>query len=76
VSDLEVLVRSLLPFPGHCVRGGTGERPHRGEEDEADTDGDGGVEGDLPALVGGRLGTGTVGTEGDPVCCRGEMKVS
>ena len=66
-ADLEVLVRSLLPLPGHGVRRRTGERPHGSEDDEGDADGDGGVHSDLAALVGGGLGAGTVRTEGDPV---------
>lgn len=32
------------------------------------------LEEDLPALTLGGLGTGAVGTEGDPVGCRGQKK--
>jgi hypothetical protein len=51
------------------VRSGAGERAHRGENAEAGEEAEEGVQKDTLALTRRILGTGTVGTEGDPVGC-------
>lgn len=64
---LEILVGLLLPFPVHGAGWWTSELSDAPEGEEGDTDADEGVHDDLPALVGGGNGAGTVGAEGNPV---------
>lgn len=56
-----------MPFLAHRLRGRVGEVA--GEEEDAGGDGDAGegVDKDLLAFAGRRLGTGTVRAESDPV---------
>ena len=69
----EELVGSLLVLLGHRAGCRLGEHAHRSENSERGTDTHEGVENDLAALIGSRLGTRAVGTEGDPVGCRNVM---
>ena len=67
LSHLEVLVRRLLVLLGHGGRRLAAEGAESGEYGEADDETNAGVEDDLLVLIRGGLGTGAVGTEGDPV---------
>lgn len=68
-SYLEELVGCLLVFPGHGARGRASEGTHRSENGKAGEETDRCVENDLPSLIGGVLGTGTMRTECNPVGC-------
>jgi hypothetical protein len=68
-TNLEVLVRGLLPLLGHGAGSLLAEHTHGREHGEGGTDTDESVEGDLLALIRRTLGTGTVRTERNPVCC-------
>lgn len=67
MAYLEKFVRCLLVFPVHGAGSRAGEGTHCGEERQADQDTDGSVQSNLAVLISGRLSSGTVGTEGDPV---------
>jgi hypothetical protein len=67
---LEVLVRRLLPLLGHGARRWLGKHTHGSEETERNTDTNEGVKEDLATLIGRGLGTGSMSTEGNPVCCK------
>lgn len=68
-TDLEVLVRSLLPLAGHSVWWGPGEAAQGSENGQGKGETSEDVESDLLALTRGRFGTGAVRTEGNPVGC-------
>lgn len=63
----KVLVRCLLVLLGHGGWWASGEAADTGEETEGDDNTGECVSEDLPSLSWGRDGTGTVGTEGNPV---------
>lgn len=59
-----------MPLLGHGLRLGLGEEVDDVEKTERDSDELGHLEGDLDTLTLGGLGTGSVGTEGNPVSCK------
>lgn len=64
---LGVFVGGLLPLLGHGLGHGLAEEVDNVEDSEGSEGELGHLEEDLPALTLGGLGTGAVGTEGDPV---------
>jgi hypothetical protein len=66
----EELVGHLLVLLGHGVRSGLSEHADGAEKSEADTETDGNAPGNAGAGTRGIDGTGTVGTESDPVSCQ------
>lgn len=66
----KVLVGCLLVLLGHGGWWAPGEHADSGEEAEGDGNAGECVSEDLPSLSWGRNGTGTVGTEGNPVSYR------
>jgi hypothetical protein len=72
---LGVFVGGLLPLLGHGLGQGLAEQVDNVEDTERGESELGHLEEDLPALTLGSLGTGTVGTESDPVSCRGGEKI-
>lgn len=67
IPYLEVLVRRLLELLVHGAGASATHGTHGSEDGERGGKADNGVEDNLLVLVGGGLGTGTVGTESDPV---------
>lgn len=66
---LQILIRSLLIFLIHRIRRRLSEHADGSEERETNTHTDGSIGNNSPALAWGWQGAGTVGTEGDIVCC-------
>lgn len=71
---LSVFVGGLLPLLGHGLGQGLAEEVDNVEDTERGEGELGHLEEDLPALTLGGLGTGAVGTEGDPVSYRAKGK--
>lgn len=70
-THLEVLLGGLLPFLGHGARAdGAREHARASEDHEGSGNDTGGEEEDVAALIRRRGSSGTMGTEGDVVCCR------
>ena len=67
MTNLEVLIGSLLPLARHGVWCGLGEHAHGSEDGQGGTKAGQDVEYDLLVLIGRRLGTGPVRTESNPV---------
>jgi hypothetical protein len=75
-TDLEDLVGSLLPLLGHGVRSRLGSETDGTEDGNAGSDTGDDTPEDAAVGAGGVLGTGAVGTEGDPVSCQLNARVS
>lgn len=69
VTNLEVLVRGLLPFLVHSVWCGLGEHANGGEDGKTGEDAHKDTKSDLLGLIWRSLSTGTVRTESNPVRC-------
>lgn len=67
---LGIFVGGLLPLLGHGLGLGLAEEVDNVEDTDRGENELAHLEEDLPALTLGGLGTGAVGTEGNPVSCR------
>lgn len=75
ITHLEILIRHLLVLGIHGFRRRASLRSDGEEDDKGDADADEGGPNDLEGLVGRGKGTGTVGTESNPVCWREKGEV-
>jgi hypothetical protein len=68
---LQVFFAGLLPLLGHGARSdGACEHARESEDCESRSNDTGGEEEDVAALIRRRWSAGSVGTEGDVVCCK------